>query len=176
MNPAYRWGGVDVLHVFVVESITQVQPPPPKDVPIDTLGEYIALLLAVSLISIGYCYFPGQQVDGCLIKFDTIPGVSFQRADRDGDGTLVHEAGHWMNLGHTHDETEDMAPCSGTDDVADTFQHAFANRFDPVQPICKNGAISDESEIQHNYMSYVTAKSRFTQVSGRVKPQLRFRG
>ena len=56
---------------------------------------------------LGWAYLPGlpasqQYLDGIVSDWEAMPGTSDTYADRYDLGfTLVHEAGHWLNLEHT---------------------------------------------------------------------------
>jgi hypothetical protein len=56
---------------------------------------------------LGWAYLPGlpeaqQYLDGIVSDWEAMPGTSDRYADRYDLGfTLVHEAGHWLNLEHT---------------------------------------------------------------------------
>lgn len=130
-------------------------------------GEWLrkSLCAAACAEASGYCWSPGHpKYDGCLVKFDMLPGVSFQHPDTVSRKTLVHEAGHWLNLGHTHDEDAEDKVCSNTDDVADTVQNPYVGRFAQNQLPCKDGVLTAVPQPVYNWMSYAPIRNRFTTV------------
>ena len=103
---------------------------------------------------LGWAYLPEitdtaqRYLDGIVIDWQTMPGVSDAYAGRfDGGDTLVHEAGHWLNLEHTFfgqcnahgdfvdDTPAEKHPSSGCPEGADTCRKPGP---DPI----------------HNYMDY----------------------
>ena len=109
----------------------------------------------------GFCYYPGGSVDGCVIKFDTLPGVMYQNLNTASTKTIVHEAGHWLGLKHPFDTPPPTGACKGTDEVDDTDEYTYAERFSSTPTSCKTGKPFN----QDNWMSYAVPRSRFTQVS-----------
>jgi hypothetical protein len=102
---------------------------------------------------LGWAYLPGlpesqQYLDGIVSDWEAMPGTSDRYADRYDLGfTLVHEAGHWVNLEHTFynactpkgdyvdDTPPEATPTSGCPEGKDT---CAAPGLDPI----------------HNFMDY----------------------
>jgi len=69
----------------------------------DTLNVYSS----TADVYLGWAYLPGlpaaqQYLDGIVFDWESMPGTSTRYAARYDLGmTLVHEAGHWLNLEHT---------------------------------------------------------------------------
>ena len=100
---------------------------------------------------LAWAYLPGAdpEVDGIVCRYDyvgrpTIAGFPYQHGR-----TLTHEVGHWLNLWHTFDNT-DNGECSD-DFVADTPSQAEANFGCPTFPHSTCGNVSD---MYMNYMDY----------------------
>lgn len=103
---------------------------------------------------LGYAYLPGlpesrQYIDGIVLHWESMPGASTRFAGRYDLGmTLVHEAGHWIDLEHTFyggcnakgdyvaDTPAMLVPTSGCPDGKDTCPKEPG--LDPI----------------HNYMDY----------------------
>ena len=127
MKSTLRRGGTDALNVYTT-----------------TAGAYL-----------GWAYFPeiltkpGQaHLDGIVISWETVPGASTTFAGQyDLGETLTHEAGHWLNLGHTF-----AGGCNAKGDfVADT----------PAQKVPTFGCPAGKDTCPapgldpiHNYMDY----------------------
>ncbi len=104
---------------------------------------------------LGYAYLPEitdtaqAYLDGILIDWRTMPNVSDVYGDgyaNEGD-TLVHEAGHWLNLEHTF-----FGQCNKSGDfVDDTPPQKFASSGCPEgNDTCPAPGL----DPVHNYMDY----------------------
>ena len=104
---------------------------------------------------LGYAYLPEitntaqAYLDGIVIDWETMPGVSSTWAGVADEGdTLVHEAGHWLNLEHTF-----FGQCNKSGDfVDDTPAQKSASSGCPVgNDTCPTKPGLDPI---HNYMDY----------------------
>ncbi len=103
---------------------------------------------------LGWAYLPEitdtaqAYLDGIVIDWRTLPGISddYEGVADEGD-TLVHEAGHWLNLEHTF-----FGQCNKTGDfVADTPAQKSATFGCPVG---KDTCPAPGLDPVHNYMDY----------------------
>ncbi len=103
---------------------------------------------------LGWAYLPEitdtaqAYLDGIVIDWRTMPGVSTAYADLYDEGdTLVHEAGHWLNLEHTF-----FGQCNKNGDfVADTPPQKFPSSGCPIgNDTCPAPGL----DPIHNYMDY----------------------
>jgi len=102
---------------------------------------------------LGYAYLPGLPdsrlyLDGIVLNWESMPGASPTFAGKYDRGlTLVHEAGHWVNLEHTF-----AGACNAKGDhVADT----------PAMSVPTNGCPEGKDTCRepgldpiHNFMDY----------------------
>lgn len=103
---------------------------------------------------LGYSYLPQitntaqAYLDGIVVDWETFPGVSdtWQGIADEGD-TLVHEAGHWLNLEHTF-----FGQCNKSGDyVADTPAQKSPTSGCPVG---KDTCPAPGLDPVNNYMDY----------------------
>jgi hypothetical protein len=103
---------------------------------------------------LGWAYLPEitdtaqAYLDGIVIDWRTLPGISddYEGVADEGD-TLVHEAGHWLNLEHTF-----FGQCNKTGDfVADTPAQKSATFGCPTG---KDTCPAPGLDPVHNYMDY----------------------
>ena len=103
---------------------------------------------------LGYAYLPEitntaqAYLDGIVIDWKTVPGASSEYADLYDQGdTLVHEAGHWLNLEHTF-----FGQCNKNGDfVADTpAEKSAAFGCQTGRDTCPAAGL----DPIHNYMDY----------------------
>ncbi len=113
---------------------------------------------------LGWAYLPSVTdtskafLDGIVIDWETVPGVSTTYAGRyDLGETLTHEAGHWFNLEHTF-----FGGCNQKGDfVDDTPPQKTPTSGCPIgKDTCKAPGV----DPIHNYMdySYDTCYTEFT--------------
>jgi hypothetical protein len=103
---------------------------------------------------LGYAYLPEitdtaqAYLDGIVIDWRTMPNVSDEYEDFADEGdTLVHEAGHWLNLEHTF-----FGQCNKNGDfVSDTPPQKFATSGCPEG---KDTCPAPGLDPIHNYMDY----------------------
>lgn len=103
---------------------------------------------------LGFATYPGtvEWEDGIVIDVKAF-GISDDNDDQYNMGrTLVHEAGHWLNLIHLWGDNE--AECSSTDNVIDTPLQKWENEGVPSFPSvsCNNGPNGD---LFMNFLDYV---------------------
>jgi hypothetical protein len=126
MKRALKQGGDDALNVYSTSG-----------------GAYLGWAYLPEITDTAQAY-----LDGIVISWETVPGASTTFAGRyDLGDTLVHEAGHWINLEHTFyggcnkkgdfvaDTPPQKSPTSGCPEGKDTCK---APGLDPI----------------HNYMDY----------------------
>ncbi|KAM0748734.1 hypothetical protein T439DRAFT_327999 [Meredithblackwellia eburnea MCA 4105] len=101
----------------------------------------------------GFCYYPGGDIDGCVVTFDSLKGVSLLDSDTDADRTMVHEVGHWFGLKHTFDDPK-QADCTGNNRIATIPQYPYSKRFQTLQDRCPVGKTPLPPVLQVNWMSY----------------------
>jgi hypothetical protein len=103
---------------------------------------------------LGYAYLPEitntaqAYLDGVVIDWKTVPGASTEYAGLYDEGdTLVHEAGHWLNLEHTF-----FGQCNKNGDfVADTpAEKSAASGCQAGRDTCPAAGL----DPIHNYMDY----------------------
>jgi hypothetical protein len=103
---------------------------------------------------LGYAYLPDitntaqAYLDGVVIDWRTVPGASTEYAGLYDEGdTLVHEAGHWLNLEHTF-----FGQCNKNGDfVADTPpEKSAAFGCQTGRDTCPAAGL----DPIHNYMDY----------------------
>ena len=103
---------------------------------------------------LGYAYLPEitntaqAYLDGVVIDWKTVPGASTEYAGLYDEGdTLVHEAGHWLNLEHTF-----FGQCNKSGDfVADTpAEKSAASGCQTGRDTCPAAGL----DPIHNYMDY----------------------
>jgi hypothetical protein len=103
---------------------------------------------------LGYAYLPEitntaqAYLDGVVIDWKTVPGASTEYAGLYDEGdTLVHEAGHWLNLEHTF-----FGQCNRFGDfVADTpAEKSAALGCQTGRDTCPAAGL----DPIHNYMDY----------------------
>ena len=102
---------------------------------------------------LGYAYLPGLPdshlwQDGIVLNWESMPGASQTFAGRYDLGfTLVHEAGHWVNLEHTF-----FGGCNAKGDfVDDTPPMRVPTRGCPEG---KDTCLEPGLDPIHNYMDY----------------------
>ena len=103
---------------------------------------------------LGYAYLPEitdtaqAYLDGIVIDWESMPGVSDTWAGVADEGdTLVHEAGHWLNLEHTF-----YGQCNKSGDfVSDTPAQKSATSGCPEG---KDTCPAPGTDPIHNYMDY----------------------
>ena len=103
---------------------------------------------------LGWAYLPEitdtaqAYLDGIVVDWRTLPGVSDDYAGVADEGdTLVHEAGHWLNLEHTF-----FGQCNKNGDfVADTPPQKSASSGCPIG---KDTCLAPGLDPIHNYMDY----------------------
>lgn len=106
---------------------------------------------------LGYAQFPwigGSQTDGVVIRHDNVGSIGTGANPSVGipqhGSTMIHEAGHWLGLFHTFQDS-----CFGGDQVDDTPPAEAANFG------CKNNGFNscsndnpDLPDMVENYMDY----------------------
>ncbi|MFN5323753.1 MAG: M43 family zinc metalloprotease, partial [Bacteroidota bacterium] len=111
----------------------------------------------------GYAYYPGisSAIDGVVIRHDYTGSIGTSDGSNYAARSLVHEAGHWLNLPHTWGSTNNpglAANCSDDDLVQDTPNTIGVANFscDTSQVTC--GSLDN---VQ-NYMDYASCHYMFT--------------
>ncbi len=102
---------------------------------------------------LGYAYLPGLPdsrlyIDGVVLNWESMPGTSTSFAGRYDLGlTLVHEAGHWVNLEHTF-----FGGCNAKGDFVDDTPAMLV----PTSgcPIGKDTCPAPGLDPIHNFMDY----------------------
>ena len=107
-----------------------------------------------------YAYLPGTVASGFMATVDGI--IAIYQYVGNGDRTLTHECGHWINLSHTWGPTNDpglASNCSTDDGVSDTPNTIGVDNFscDTNQVTC-----STLDNVQ-NYMDYASCEQMFTE-------------
>jgi len=102
---------------------------------------------------LGWAYLPGLPdsqlyLDGIVSDWEAMPGTSDRYAGRYDLGlTLVHEAGHWVNLLHTFD-----GGCNAKGDLVDDTPAMKVPTFGC--PEGKDTCAEPGLDPIHNYMDY----------------------
>jgi hypothetical protein len=118
---------------------------------------------------LGYAYLPEitdtaqRYLDGIVIDWETMVGVSDTWAGVADEGdTLVHEAGHWLNLEHTF-----FGQCNKTGDfVDDTPPQKWASSGCPIgNDTCPAPGLDPVT----NYMDYSDDSCMFQFTPGQVQ-------
>ncbi|HET9852311.1 MAG TPA: zinc metalloprotease [Candidatus Limnocylindrales bacterium] len=126
MKQALKVGGDDVLNVYTTSG-----------------GAYLGWAYLPEITDTAQAY-----LDGIVIDWRTVPGASddYEGLYDEGD-TLVHEAGHWLNLEHTF-----FGQCNKTGDfVADTpAEKSAAFGCQVGRDTCP----AEGLDPVHNYMDY----------------------
>jgi hypothetical protein len=126
MKQALKVGGDDVLNVYTTSG-----------------GAYLGWAYLPEITDTAQAY-----LDGIVIDWRTVPGASdaYEGLYDEGD-TLVHEAGHWLNLEHTF-----FGQCNKSGDfVADTPPEKSPSFGCPVG---RDTCPAPGSDPIHNYMDY----------------------
>jgi PKD repeat protein len=112
----------------------------------------------------GYAYYPGinPAVDGVVMRHDYTGSIGTSNGSNYNARSLVHEAGHWLNLAHTWGSTNNPgvpANCSGSDFVSDTPTTMGVANFscDTTQVTCNS------LDNVQNYMDYASCHYMFTE-------------
>lgn len=130
VKPLSNWNNARYLNIWVVESINSSSTP----------GTIL-----------GYAYFPvpgGQPytVDGIVIRHDQMGTIGTADA---GGRTLVHEAGHYLNLYHPF-----QGGCFGGDQCSDTPPVAQSNSGCNFSANSCNNDVPNLVDQVENYMDY----------------------
>jgi PKD repeat protein len=111
----------------------------------------------------GYAYFPGvsSSIDGVVILHNYTGYIGTNNGSNYAARSLVHEAGHWLNLPHTWGNSNNpglASNCSDDDFVQDTPNTIGVPNFscDTTQVTC--GSLDN---VQ-NYMDYASCHYMFT--------------
>lgn len=126
MKRALKIGGDDVLNVYTTSG-----------------GAYLGWAYLPEITDTAQAY-----LDGIVMDWRTVPGASNEYAGLYDEGdTLVHEAGHWLNLEHTF-----YGQCNKTGDyVADTpAEKSAAFGCQVGRDTCPAAGL----DPVHNYMDY----------------------
>jgi PKD repeat protein len=112
----------------------------------------------------GYAYYPGiaANIDGVVILHNYTGYIGTNSGSNYAARSLVHEAGHWLNLPHTWGSTNNPGlpgNCSDDDFVQDTPNTIGVANFscDTTQVTC--GSLDN---VQ-NYMDYASCHLMFTE-------------
>lgn len=112
----------------------------------------------------GYAYYPGitGSIDGVVIRHDYTGSIGTSSGSNYAARSLVHEAGHWLNLPHTWGSTNNPglpANCSDDDFVQDTPNTIGVANFscDTAQVTCNS------LDNVQNYMDYASCHYMFTE-------------
>jgi len=112
----------------------------------------------------GYAYLPGAaaNIDGVVMRSDYVGSIGTSNGSNYTERSLVHEAGHWLNLSHTWGGTNNPGlpqNCSDDDFVMDTPNTIGVANFscDTTQVTC-----STVDNVQ-NYMDYASCHYMFTE-------------
>ncbi len=112
----------------------------------------------------GYAYLPGAaaSIDGVVMRSDYVGSIGTSNGSNYSERSLVHEAGHWLNLSHTWGGTNNPGlpqNCSDDDFVQDTPNTTGVSNFscDTTQVTC-----STVDNVQ-NYMDYASCHYMFTE-------------
>ena len=127
MKSALRQGGADALNFYT-----------------STAGPYLGWAYLPDIVT-----KPGQtDLDGVVINWETLPGVSTTWAGRYDQGeTATHEVGRWLNLEHTF-----FGGCSNKGDFVDDTP-AEKTPTDAC-PAGKDTCTAPGTDPIHNYMDY----------------------
>lgn len=100
---------------------------------------------------LAWAYLPGAdpEVDGIVCRYNYVGRPTIAGSPYQYGRTLTHEIGHWFNLWHTFDNT-DNGECSD-DFVADTPSQEEANFGCPTFP---HSTCDNVSDMYMNYMDY----------------------
>ncbi|HKE75905.1 MAG TPA: zinc metalloprotease [Acidimicrobiales bacterium] len=127
MKEALRQGGPDALNFYST-----------------TAGDFLGWAYLPNIVDKG----PKANLDGIVIDWESLPGVSTTYAGRYDQGeTATHEVGHWLNLEHTF-----LGGCRhGGDFVDDTPAEKTPTSGCPAgKDTCKAPGL----DPIHNYMDY----------------------
>lgn len=112
----------------------------------------------------GYAYYPGiaASIDGVVMRHDYTGSIGTSSGSNYAARSLVHEAGHWLNLPHTWGSSNTpglSTNCSDDDFVQDTPNTIGVDNFtcDTTQVTC--GSLDN---VQ-NYMDYASCHYMFTE-------------
>lgn len=112
----------------------------------------------------GYAYYPGivGNIDGVVIRHDYTGSIGTSNGSNYAARSLVHEAGHWLNLAHTWGSTNNPglpANCSDDDLVQDTPNTIGVANFS-----CDTSQVTCNSlDNVQNYMDYASCHYMFTE-------------
>ncbi len=134
-----RWDNTKYLNVWVVRTIENIWG-------IRRVG--------------GFASFPGGNslFDGIVIRHDVL-GTIGTAPSWSSSRTLTHEAGHYLNLYHTF---QDSCSLSG-DGVDDTPPVASSNYGCPLSANSCSNDFPDLPDMVENYMDYTSCKNMFTE-------------
>ena len=112
----------------------------------------------------GYAYYPGivGNIDGVVIRHDYTGSIGTSSGSNYVARSLVHEAGHWLNLAHTWGSTNNPglpANCNDDDLVQDTPNTIGVANFS-----CDTNQVTCNSlDNVQNYMDYASCHYMFTE-------------
>lgn len=111
----------------------------------------------------GYCNYPVKSPnstvffqDGCVNRFDSLPGLSTSTNDTGTGKITVHETGHWLGLLHTFEGGCNVT--TGGDLVDDTPYHleptTWSDSLCPTENRMKTCPNLPGFDPVNNYMNY----------------------
>jgi hypothetical protein len=149
MKRALRKGTYADLNIYIISSIDFYKGRPLES-ELGGIAEFPKHIKKGGWGDWAYNYFLGY--DGVVLRSDHVAGVRYGPGARDVDMgmTLVHEAGHWLNLYHTFE-----GGCAGSGDgVEDTPAEAAPNDDNETCNVGRDTCPGGGNDPVRNYMDY----------------------